>query len=134
MSSEQPHRTWPSSLGLAAALVAVILAVAVGVNLLIPGRVMHWDIVTDHRCSFTDLDEFNLLDIDSTRYRVVVVKLGYLFSELREIASLGLLALTPGTVALDLSTLTFNRVQRPMFPLDTDFSWAPPAPGQTGSY
>ena len=46
MSSEQPHRTWPSSLGLAAALVAVILAVAVGVNLLIPGRVMHWDIVT----------------------------------------------------------------------------------------
>ena len=91
-------------------------------------------IVTDHRCSFTDLDEFNLLDIDSTRYRVVVVKLGYLFSELREIASLGLLALTPGTVALDLSTLTFNRVQRPMFPLDTDFSWAPPAPGQTGSY
>ncbi len=91
-------------------------------------------IVTDHRCSFTDLDEFNLLDIDPTRYRAVVVKLGYLFSELREIASLGLLALTPGTVALDLSTLTFNRVKRPMFPLDTNFSWAPPAPGETGSY
>ena len=84
-------------------------------------------IVTRHRCSFTDLDEFNLLDIDPTRYRVVVVKLGYLFSELREISSLALLALTPGTVALDLSTLTLNRLQRPIFPLDTDFAWSPPA-------
>ena len=84
-------------------------------------------IVTAHRCSFTDLDEFGLLGIDVTDYRVVVVKLGYLFSELRDIASLGLLALTPGTVTLDLGTLKFEQVQRPMYPLDSDFSWAPPA-------
>lgn len=91
-------------------------------------------IVTDHRCSFTDLDEYNLLDIDPTRYRLIVVKLGYLFSQLREISSLALMALTPGTVTLNLSTLPFHQVQRPMFPLDTDFAWSPPAPGEPGAY
>lgn len=44
--SSNPPRPWPVSIGLAAAGIALILALAVGVNLLIPGRVMHWDIVT----------------------------------------------------------------------------------------
>ncbi|MDP6349232.1 MAG: M81 family metallopeptidase [Chloroflexota bacterium] len=91
-------------------------------------------IVTAHRCSFTDLAEFDLLDIDPTKYRVVAVKLGYLFSELREIASLGLMALTPGTVTLDLDTLGFNEAKRPMYPLDRNFAWSPPAPGEPGRY
>ncbi len=91
-------------------------------------------IVTAHRCSFTDLAEFDLLDIDPTDYRVVIVKLGYLFSELREIASLGLMALTPGTVTLDLDTLEFNEAKRPMYPLDRDFAWSPPPPGEAGRY
>ncbi len=38
-------RTWPASIVAAVIIMAGILAVAVGVNLLIPGRVMHWDIV-----------------------------------------------------------------------------------------
>ena len=38
--------SWPLSIGWAVAAMAIVLAVAVGVNLLIPGRVMHWDIVT----------------------------------------------------------------------------------------
>ncbi len=44
--STEPRRAWPASIGLAGATMAVILAVAIGVNLLIPGRVIHWDIVT----------------------------------------------------------------------------------------
>ncbi len=44
--SSPPPRPWPVSIGLAAAGIALILALAVGVNLLIPGRVMQWDIVT----------------------------------------------------------------------------------------
>ena len=40
------RRSWPLSIGWAVAAMAIVLAVAVGVNLLIPGRVMHWDIVT----------------------------------------------------------------------------------------
>jgi len=44
------------------------------------------------------------------------------------------MALTHGTVTLNLSTLPFHRVQRPMFPLDTDFAWSPPAPGEPGTY
>ncbi len=41
----EKHRSWPASIMLAAAMTAVILAVAVGANLLIPGRVLHWDTV-----------------------------------------------------------------------------------------
>jgi hypothetical protein len=41
----EKHRTWPVSIGVAFAMTAVILAVAVGANYLIPGRVLHWDIV-----------------------------------------------------------------------------------------
>ena len=44
--STEPRRAWPASIGLAGATMAVILAVAIGVNLLIPGRVIHRDIVT----------------------------------------------------------------------------------------
>lgn len=42
------RRSWPLSIGWAVAAMAIVLvvAVAVGVNLLIPGRVMYWDIVT----------------------------------------------------------------------------------------
>ena len=40
------RRSWPLSIGWAVAAMAIVLAVAVGVNLLILGRVMHWDIVT----------------------------------------------------------------------------------------
>ena len=42
---KKPYRGWPASIGLAAVMVAVILGVAVGINLVLPGRVMHWDIV-----------------------------------------------------------------------------------------
>ncbi len=45
MSSGE-RRSWPLSIGWAVAAMAIVLALAVGVNLLIPGRVMHWDIVT----------------------------------------------------------------------------------------
>ena len=38
--------SWGGYSVVAALGLAIVLALAVGVNLLIPGRVMHWDIVT----------------------------------------------------------------------------------------
>ncbi len=41
----EKRRTWSVNSGVASAMTAVILSVAVGANVLIPGRVLHRDIV-----------------------------------------------------------------------------------------
>lgn len=42
---KSPNRSWPTSVLWSAVAMAVLLFVAVGVNVLI-GRVIHWEIVT----------------------------------------------------------------------------------------
>ncbi len=42
---ERRTRSWRLSVAAATVITGLILAVAIVVNLLIPGRVMHWDIV-----------------------------------------------------------------------------------------
>jgi microcystin degradation protein MlrC len=54
-------------------------------------------------------------------YDAVVVKNGYLFPGQIEEAGSWFMALTPGGTDLDFSRLPFERVQRPIFPLDRDF-------------
>jgi microcystin degradation protein MlrC len=54
-------------------------------------------------------------------YDAVVVKNGYLFPDQAAIAKTWYMALTPGGTDLDHERLTFERVERPMYPLDTDF-------------
>jgi len=46
--------------------------------------------------------------------------IGYLVPDLRQAARHALLALTPGAVNQDIPSLTYRRVQRPVFPLDPD--------------
>ena len=58
-------------------------------------------------------------------YRVIAVKQGYLFPELRAVARRSILALTPGFTDLDLPRLPFRRVPRPIFPLDPAAEWRP---------
>ena len=53
---------------------------------------------------------------------LVVVKIGYLEPELFDAAGDWLLALTPGGVDQDLPRLPYERLQRPVFPLDRDFT------------
>lgn len=54
-------------------------------------------------------------------YDVVVVKIGYLFPGMIEAAGSWFMAITPGGTDLDAERLAFQRVWRPIFPLDTDF-------------
>lgn len=56
-------------------------------------------------------------------FKVVVVKLGYLYPELRDIAPVHLMALTPGFCSLDMRSLPFENVRRPIYPLDDDMAW-----------
>jgi microcystin degradation protein MlrC len=74
--------------------------------------------------AFTHPDQFQQLDIDPLAYRIVVVKEGYLFPGLRDIAPRTLMALTPGFANQILEELEYTHVRRPIYPLDPDMLWS----------
>lgn len=84
-------------------------------------------IVTSQRRGFTTVANFTEVGVDPLAHKIVVVKLGYLFPDLIRVAPKALLALSPGASDLDLARLPYRRIQRPMFPVDQDFTWAPGA-------
>jgi microcystin degradation protein MlrC len=77
-------------------------------------------ILTTGRAAFVRLAQYRALGLDPLAYKVVVVKIGYLFPELRDVAPRGILALTPGFTDLELSRLPFRNLKRPVYPLDRD--------------
>jgi microcystin degradation protein MlrC len=58
---------------------------------------------------------------DVSPYDVVVVKNGYLFPNQREMSGAEFMAFTPGGTDLDFDRLRFEKVWRPIFPLERDF-------------
>lgn len=78
-------------------------------------------ILASRRKPYHTIDEFTKLDLDPMAQKVVAVKIGYLEPELREIAKVAFLALTPGGVNQDIPSLPYKRVIRPIYPLDTEF-------------
>lgn len=75
------------------------------------------------RRSFVTVNDFEEVNLNPLDYHIVVVKLGYLYPELRDIAPVHLMALTSGFCNLDMRTLPFKQVKRPSYPLDPDMSW-----------
>ena len=69
--------------------------------------------------------QFTELDIDPLNYRIVCLKLGYLFPDFQRIAPRAIMALSPGAVSALPENLPFHKIQRPMFPFDRDFHWSP---------
>lgn len=65
--------------------------------------------------------------MDPLDFKIVVVKLGYLYQELRGIAPAHLMSLMLGFCNLDRCKLPFKTVPRPCFPLDRDMVGEPPA-------
>ncbi|MBX3012248.1 MAG: M81 family metallopeptidase [Caldilineaceae bacterium] len=82
-------------------------------------------ILTAQRLGFTTIEHFTSVGIDPLHYRLVVVKLGYLFPDLIRIAPKALLALSPGASDLALERLPYHQIQRPMYPVDKEFAWTP---------
>lgn len=78
-------------------------------------------ILTSRRKPFHFRRDFTSLGLDPTAHKVTVVKIGYLEPELRQMARHALLALTPGAVNQDIPALRYERVRRPIFPLDQEF-------------
>lgn len=75
--------------------------------------------------AFTAPEHFEDIGIDPLGHKIVVVKLGYLFEALREIAPRTIMALTPGSAYQLIEDLPYKKVRRPIYPLDPDMRWTP---------
>jgi microcystin degradation protein MlrC len=79
-------------------------------------------IFTELRSAFIERGNFDKANVDLLSYEIVVVKLGYLFTELKPYADRELFALSDGASCVELARLNLKRIIRPMFPLE-DFEW-----------
>lgn len=77
-------------------------------------------IVTKKRKPYHHESDFTNLGLSPRETDVVVVKIGYLVPELYDMRADWIMALTPGGVDQDLERLGYQRIKRPMFPLDED--------------
>lgn len=78
-------------------------------------------VITRNRAAMCRPDIFESIGLDFTQYRIVAVKLGYLFPELAEAADRAILAFTPGASTERLQDMHMTRIRRPMYPLDDNF-------------
>jgi microcystin degradation protein MlrC len=79
-------------------------------------------VFTEKRSAFIEKGNFDKANVDLLAYEIVVVKLGYLFEELKPYADRELFALSDGASCVELSRLNLQRIERPMYPLE-DFEW-----------
>jgi microcystin degradation protein MlrC len=82
-------------------------------------------VLLNRRRSFTTPTDFEQVRINPLDHKIVVVKLGYLFQGLRDIAPRTIMALTPGFAYQVVENLPYERIRRPIYPLDLDMSWSP---------
>jgi microcystin degradation protein MlrC len=80
-------------------------------------------LLSGHR-AFTDPPHFQAIEMDPLAFDIVVVKEGYLFQGLRDIAPKAIMALTPGFANQTLEDLDYHQVRRPIYPLDPDMTWS----------
>ncbi len=79
-------------------------------------------VFTEKRSAFIEKRNFDEANVDLLSYSIVVVKLGYLFEELKPFADREIFALSDGASCVELKKLNLKNILRPMYPLD-DFEW-----------
>ena len=77
-------------------------------------------IVSEKRRGYHEAKSLEALVIKPAETDIIVVKLGYLTKGLYDVRGDWMMALTRGGVDQDLLKLTYNRIDRPMFPFDAD--------------
>lgn len=75
-------------------------------------------IVTETRKPYHYEKDFTNLGLEPRKADIVMVKMGYLTEELFEMQADWMMALTEGGVDQDLLNLPYQRINRPMYPLD----------------
>ncbi len=79
-------------------------------------------VFTEKRCAFIEKRNFDEANTDLLFYEIVVVKLGYLFQELKPFADREIFALSNGASCVEIEKLDLKKIIRPMYPLD-EFEW-----------
>ncbi|MBF6596907.1 MAG: M81 family metallopeptidase [Fermentimonas sp.] len=79
-----------------------------------------YTIITEKRNAYHYKKNFTDLGLELENIDILVVKLGYLTTELYDLRADWLMALTPGGVDQDLLRLPYKRINRPMYPIDSD--------------
>ena len=82
-------------------------------------------VLSRNRIAITELEQLRSLGLEPLAYRIVVLKVGYLFAPFQAISPRSILALSPGATNCDVSQLEYRRVRRPIYPLDPHMSWTP---------
>ncbi|ETN40675.1 uncharacterized protein HMPREF1541_04954 [Cyphellophora europaea CBS 101466] len=82
-------------------------------------------ILTKLRKPYHKEHDFTDLNLKPRSADIVIVKIGYLEPELFNMAVGWMMALTPGGVDQDLERLGHNKIRRPMWPFDKDFTPPP---------
>ena len=82
-------------------------------------------VVTSGHVGCYDPEMMRILGIVPEERKCIVVKLGYLEPEIREIAKKSMMALTDGSSCEVFERLEYNKIPRPIYPLDKDFEWEP---------
>ncbi len=79
-------------------------------------------IFTEARSSYEFKKSFEYSNVNLLEYRIVVLKMGYLFTTMKPYADRELFALTDGSSCVELKRLNLKNIIRPMYPLD-DFEF-----------
>ena len=82
-------------------------------------------IVTGARCAFVSPAIFAHFGVDYRDYRVIVLKLGYLFPDLQPLPDHSIYMLSPGSTSTALAEMAFDKVRHPMWPFDKGFAFEP---------
>jgi microcystin degradation protein MlrC len=82
-------------------------------------------VLTSTRHSFEDPAQLRCLSLEPLDYRIVVLKRGYLTAPFQAISQRSILAFSPGATNCRVAEMHFRRVNRPIYPLDLDATWAP---------
>lgn len=82
-------------------------------------------VLAEKHIGYTTPELFSVLGREAGEAALVCVKLGYLTPGHAALARRAILALTRGSTNEDLATLPYERIPRPIFPLDRAFEYVP---------
>ena len=82
-------------------------------------------VLAEEHIGYTFPDVFAALGRDPGEADIVVCKLGYLTDAQAAVAKRSIMALSKGSTNEDLRSLHYTKVPRPIFPLDSDFTYVP---------
>ncbi|GGP07834.1 M81 family metallopeptidase [Oceanobacillus neutriphilus] len=77
-------------------------------------------VVANHLTAFREVQQFEKAGLDYKDYDIIVVKQGYLYTDLLELSDKDIMALTPGITYKKIEDLEFKNLIRPIYPLDKD--------------